>query len=334
MEDAPKKKFMAMKKATLHKKSPTKKPTATESQSQGEEPAHITPIPSPIPSEAQSISEDSMHTTSDSNPSSPEGSSFSVSHNASDKVPITSLRTQKKPPTKATPSRTPAPVEKGKKKAKSVMSASSSGKISSFISFEAKNRFKDHIVKRTIVCEANVEIDYFPEFSKMIKKRKWIKSVTKLDVSLQTLVQEFYANFGIDNAKPDFDGHDNKVYVRGKWVHFSVDVIRDVPSLPVVENPFKLSELKLDDVAKVLIGGSVAKWPKNGFLQPSVLTPLYRLLFTISLTNWSPSMHNSMVRADRAQLFYRIGVGKKIDLGTLIYTNIRVVVETTHAIQV
>ncbi|XP_031264822.1 uncharacterized protein LOC116123153 [Pistacia vera] len=221
-----------------------------------------------------------------------------------------------------------------KKKWKAIMEETQPSQISPFILLAAKVRFKSHIVKKTIVSEENVRLDDFDEFHAMMKKQKWINIVSGLTAPIQTLVQEFYTNFGLDDVEPNSDVHNDRVYVRGHWALFNEEVVRDALGLKKVKKNFDLTSLKLDQIVKVIIGGSIAIWPKSGVLQPSALTPFYRLLFEISLTNWSPSMHNSTVRPERAQLLYGIAQGKKINLATLIFTSVKVDAQSTYALQI
>lgn len=98
--------------------------------------------------------------------------------------------------------------------------------------------------------------------------------------------------------------------------------------LPIVENLDDLQESDLDYVAFTLIGGTVSNWPKYGFIQPNALTPFYKVLFKLALIKWFLSLHNSIVRLEKAHLIFGIGTGKKIDLASLIYNHIKKAVES------
>lgn len=65
-----------------------------------------------------------------------------------------------------------------------------------------------------------------------------------------------------------------------------------------------------------------------------MLTSLYKVFFKISLSNWSPSMHNLYVRVNIAQLIYGIGLGKMIDRASLMYSSIEVAVEAKSSYQI
>ncbi|XP_031250369.1 uncharacterized protein LOC116108252 [Pistacia vera] len=280
MEESLKKGFQDLKKFTKKKaikeKMPLESDFATPEESYEEETSHTSLL---VSSPVSSDNQDSMHSQKKSASTSPEKlpeKCSSVLDEALEKMPITTLKLHKE------------------------------------VLHATEVRFKSHIVKKTIVCEANVRLEDFDEFHAMMKERNWLGTVTSLIASVQTLVQEFYANFGLDNVEPNSNEHNDRVYVRRHWILFTKEVVRDALGLKKIKKKFDLKSLDLDKIVKVITGGSIVVWPRTGVLQPGVLTLFYRLLFKMSLTNWSPSMYNSTVISTYKPKSYEVELVLKI----------------------
>ncbi|XP_057452339.1 uncharacterized protein LOC130744168 [Lotus japonicus] len=109
-----------------------------------------------------------------------------------------------------------------------------------------------------------------------------MKTVNDIGRCFTHLVREF-----IVNIPTDCDGESSseymKVYVRGKCVNFSLEVVNEFlgrrPVARLDEEP------ELNRVAKTLTGKMVKKWPKKGLLPSGKLTTKYVVLFKI---RWPP----------------------------------------------
>ncbi|XP_031258372.1 uncharacterized protein LOC116116450 [Pistacia vera] len=162
-----------------------------------------------------------------------------------------------------------------------------------------------------------------PLIERIVIDRQWVKTVESPPIPYQAFGQEFYSNFRTDIDKVRLKR--NHVCVRGHWIEFTVEVVRKFLNLPIIEesDDLTISPEHLDQLAINLTGGSVLKWPEIGHIPSNMLTQFYKILLRITVTNWSPLLHNSSVRLDKAKLIYGIANQKKIDLTVLIYSSIR-----------
>lgn len=176
-------------------------------------------------SQQEESKEESKKVPKSSSSSSVESSSnFSSSSSSSSDDDSLPIQRPKQQSTLSKPTKPQAIAEKNKGKYKAESSYLCNSSI--FVSIDAENNFKEFIVHRICVCESILKLEDFVEVAEIIRKRNWEKIVCGLVTPTQTLVQKFYANFGSHIDEPG--EHCDQVFVRGVWVDFNVDVIRNM----------------------------------------------------------------------------------------------------------
>ena len=106
---------------------------------------------------------------------------------------------------------------------------------------------------------------------------------------------------------------------------FNPGVIRSALNLPdhsEYELFDELVSLELNDLAAEITGGSLRAWPTKEGISPSALTPMYRVLHRLTITNWSPSKHNSSVRPDKARFIVSLVQEKHLDIASYMFERI------------
>ncbi|XP_019198083.1 PREDICTED: uncharacterized protein LOC109191866 [Ipomoea nil] len=117
-----------------------------------------------------------------------------------------------------------------------------------------------------------------------------------------------------------------KVYVRGNFYDFTPDIINRCLGTSEIEQEI---ELNSEQVAKELTAGNVS-FEKNK-IKAASLTSKYAILQKIALANWMPSLHESTVKWTLAELLYKIGKGVKINMGSIIHTQVTNLAEDTKS---
>ncbi|XP_057452375.1 uncharacterized protein LOC130744200 [Lotus japonicus] len=143
-----------------------------------------------------------------------------------------------------------------------------------------------------------------------------MKTVKDIGRCFTHLVREFIVNIPTD-CDDESSSEYRKVYVRGKCVNFSPEVVNEfLGRSPVAGND---EEPELDRVAKTLTGKMVMKWPKKGLFPSGKLTTKYAVLFKIGCANWMATNHLSGVAPPLARMLYLIGTGGEFDFGKLVF---------------
>lgn len=78
----------------------------------------------------------------------------------------------------------------------------------------------------------------------------------------------------------------------------------------------------LNLVTQELTGGVIKTWPRSGGVRASSFSFKYSVLHKITLKNWMPNSHSSVVRSDLAIFLYRIGTSGYLDFGQMVFENI------------
>lgn len=78
----------------------------------------------------------------------------------------------------------------------------------------------------------------------------------------------------------------------------------------------------INEIVLELTGGIHNSWPRKGQLSASMLSVKYAILHMIGLTNWIPSIHESIVSPQLAHLLFQLGTEVYVDFGSFIYEQI------------
>ncbi|XP_057418325.1 uncharacterized protein LOC130712508 [Lotus japonicus] len=174
------------------------------------------------------------------------------------------------------------------------------------------------VVQRRLAIERELHEDalQLKEIMDLLVYAGLMRTVKDIGRCFVQLVREFIVNIPTD-CDDESNTEYRKVYVRGKCVNFSPEVVNEFlgwsPAAVADE------ELDLNRVAKTLTGKLVRKWPKKGLLPSGKLTTKYVVLFQIGCANWMATNHLSGVIAPLAEMLYLIGTGGEFDFGKLVF---------------
>ena len=156
----------------------------------------------------------------------------------------------------------------------------------------------------------------------MLEKRGWQLLGEHKALGFAALVKEFYANMvGVEGQS---------VYVRGKWVSFSREMINEMFNLKVRKDGSKFKKLLKDlEYQKImdLLTGRKGKWkairknPHESIARGS-LTEEAKVWFYFVSSTLLPSKHLSTVRKNEVIILYAVLKGYKIDVGKMIENSI------------
>ncbi|XP_057426090.1 uncharacterized protein LOC130719481 [Lotus japonicus] len=174
-----------------------------------------------------------------------------------------------------------------------------------FASFAQSWKF---VVQRRLAIERELHEDALElkEIMDLLVDAGLMKTVKDIGRFFTHLVREFIVNIPTD-CDDESSSEYRKVYVRGKCVNFSHEVVNEFLGRSSVAGNDE--EPELDRVAKTLTGKMVKKWPKKGLLPSGKLTIKYAVLFKIGCANWMATNHLSGVTPPLARMLYLIGIG-------------------------
>ncbi|XP_057418508.1 uncharacterized protein LOC130712704 [Lotus japonicus] len=174
------------------------------------------------------------------------------------------------------------------------------------------------VVQRRLAKEKELHEDALglKEIMDLLVDASLMKTVKDIGRCFTQLVREFIVNIPTD-CDDESSYEYRKVYVRGKCVNFSPEVVNEF----LGRSPAAVTdeELDLNKVAKTLTGKMVKKWPKKGLLPSGKLTTKYVVLFKIGCANWMATNHLSGVTAPLSKMLYLIGTGGEFDFGQLVF---------------
>ncbi|XP_057444279.1 uncharacterized protein LOC130736466 [Lotus japonicus] len=182
---------------------------------------------------------------------------------------------------------------------------------------DSAQRWK-YVVQRRLAIERELHADALElkEIMDLLVNAGLMKTVKDIGRCFTHLVREFIVNIPTD-CDDESSSEYRKVYVRGKCVHFSPEVVNEFmgrrPVAGLDEEP------ELNRVAKTLTGKMVKKWPKKGLLPSWKLTTKYVVLFKIGCANWMSTNHLSGVTPPLARMLYLIGTSGEFDFGKLVF---------------
>ncbi|XP_057418740.1 uncharacterized protein LOC130712946 [Lotus japonicus] len=175
---------------------------------------------------------------------------------------------------------------------------------------DSAQRWK-YVVQRRLAIERELHEDALElkEIMEVISAAGLMKTVKDLGRCFDKLVREF-----IVNIPADCDGTSSaeyrKVFVRGKCINFSSEVINEfLGRSPVV---VAQGEPDLNRITTTLTGKLVRKWPTKGLLPFGSLTAKYVVLYKIGTANWMATNHLSGMTPPLATMLYFVGTGEII----------------------
>ncbi|XP_057432218.1 uncharacterized protein LOC130724971 [Lotus japonicus] len=187
----------------------------------------------------------------------------------------------------------------------------------SFHSEESVGKWK-YVYQRRIAQERELtgEILHCQEIMKLLEAAGLLKTVTEIGGCYDKLVGEFIVNVTTNctvSGHPDF----RKVFVRGKCVHFSPEIINQYLGRSTVATGNE--ELSLSAITKELTAGQTMVWPAKGLLSSTYLSVKYAILNRIGAANWAPTTHSSDVSSGLAKLIYLVGTQTQFDFGEYVF---------------
>ncbi|XP_057418567.1 uncharacterized protein LOC130712767 [Lotus japonicus] len=174
------------------------------------------------------------------------------------------------------------------------------------------------VFQRRLAIERELQEDALElkEIMTLLVNAGLMKTVKDIGRCFTHLVMEFIVNIPTD-CDDESSSKYRRVYVRGKCVNFSPEVVNEFlgrrPVAGLDEEP------ELNRVAKTLTGKMVKKWPKKGLLSSGKLTTKYAVLFKIGCANLMAINHLSGVTPPLARMLYLIGTGGEFDFGKLVF---------------
>ncbi|XP_057451877.1 uncharacterized protein LOC130743661 [Lotus japonicus] len=187
----------------------------------------------------------------------------------------------------------------------------------SFHSEESVGKWK-YVYQRRIAQERELtgEILHCQEIMKLLEAAGLLKTVTEIGGCYDKLVREFIVNVTTNctvSGHPEF----RKVFVRGKCVHFSPEIINQYLGRSTVATGNK--ELSLSAITEELTAGQNMVWPAKGLLSSTYLSVKYAILNRIGAANWAPTTHSSDVSSGLAKLIYLVGTQTQFDFGEYVF---------------
>ncbi|XP_057440474.1 uncharacterized protein LOC130732441 [Lotus japonicus] len=187
----------------------------------------------------------------------------------------------------------------------------------SFHSEESVGKWK-YVYQRRIAQERELtgEILHCQEIMKLLEAAGLLKTVTEIGGCYDKLVREFIVNVTTNctvSGHPEF----RKVFVRGKCVHFSPEIINQYLGRSTVATGNE--ELSLSAITEELTAGQNMVWPAKGLLSSTYLSVKYAILNRIGAANWAPTTHSSDVSSGLAKLIYLVGTQTQFDFGEYVF---------------
>ncbi|PON56565.1 hypothetical protein TorRG33x02_296150 [Trema orientale] len=178
----------------------------------------------------------------------------------------------------------------------------------------------DKYERRGFIDERNFNLDSFKPLGivKILKERKWLKTVSNVEGYVPRIVQEFYCNIREEMADPHSPFY-HKIFLQGHIYDFNYQVIADYLDIPVVATDEYEKEYEVDKVASELLGDLI-DWPSHSStLKSTDLTYKYSGLHKIAIHNWWPTAHLPTVARNFAYFLFDIGTGIDVNLPQIIF---------------
>jgi len=108
-----------------------------------------------------------------------------------------------------------------------------------------------------------------------------------------------------------------KVYVRGKCVHFSPNIINKF--LGINESCATEPKVTENQVSKEITANHVKVWPNKGKISFGKLSVKYVILNRIAAINRMPTTHSSYVATGLGKFIYLVGTKTKMNIGKYVF---------------
>ncbi|XP_050909546.1 uncharacterized protein LOC127123367 [Lathyrus oleraceus] len=187
------------------------------------------------------------------------------------------------------------------------------------------------VIQRMVAVERELGKDVVDvkEFVDLIQAVGLLKTVVRFSQCYEGLVKEF-----IVNIPEDISGKNNKefckVYVRGKCITFSPNVINNF----LGRNNEGAGELEATDtqVCREITAKKVKVWPFKKHLHTGKLTIKYAILHKIGAAIWVPTNHISIIANTLGRFIFTVGTKVKFDYGRYMFDQI-IKHATTNAVK-
>lgn len=192
-----------------------------------------------------------------------------------------------------------------------------------FVSTRARDMYENTLLKKgTNLIERNIALSDFESTNvkQQFVLRGWVGLCSGHVAARPEMVMEFLASMTKVNSEVGYF----MTKVRGVSLKFSVQAIRDLVVLPVVENeqwPLEPSSL-LPNRSEVVRELTENMYTHLSVIKQGYLAPQYRLLHHIVCSIIEPSDNTHELCYNRALLVYGIGRGYSIDLAWKIWNTI------------
>ncbi|PON83206.1 hypothetical protein TorRG33x02_210400 [Trema orientale] len=191
----------------------------------------------------------------------------------------------------------------------------------SSVFYTAENEeYMDEYERRGFIDERNFNLDSFKPLGivKILKERKWLKTVSKVEGYVPRIIQEFYCNIREEMADPESLFY-HKIFLRGHVYDFNYQVIADYLDIPIVATDEYVKEYEVDKVVFELLGDLI-EWPSHSStLKSTDLTYKYSGLHKMAIHNWWPTAHLPTVARNFACFLFDIGTRIEVNLLQIIF---------------
>ncbi|XP_050877020.1 uncharacterized protein LOC127080760 [Lathyrus oleraceus] len=153
----------------------------------------------------------------------------------------------------------------------------------------------------------------------LIKAAGLLKTMVGFSQCYEGLVKEFIVNILEDIADKN-NKEFCKVYVRGKCISFSPNVINNF----LGRDNEGAGELEVTDnqVCREITARQVNIWPVKKHLPAGKLTVKYAILHKIGAANWVPTNHISTIANTLGRFIFVVGTKVKFDYGRFMFEQI------------
>jgi hypothetical protein len=152
------------------------------------------------------------------------------------------------------------------------------------------------------------------QIMKLVDKAGLKRSVSGFGNCYEMLVKEFIVNIPKDCDNP-LSTEYIKVFVRGKCVEFSPEIINRVLSRS--EEEHAKVEITDNDICKEITANQVKKWPIKGKLASSKLSVKYVVLHKVRVANWVPT--TSTFATGLGRFIYIVGTKTNFNFGSYVF---------------
>ena len=194
-------------------------------------------------------------------------------------------------------------------------------KARDWVSEQAYVTWRDKLQHKDFIGERGFN-KWISPFQEIIESKGWHLLCEHKDIEFVDVVKEFYANM--------VGMKDKTVYVRGKWISFGKEEIKQTNNLKEKKNGSKFKKLvkepNFQEIVDVLTDGK-GKWNttrKNPHesISRGALTKQAKVWFYFLCSVMLPTKHLSTVRENEALMLYVILKGYKFTMGKIIENSI------------